>query len=72
MPADPDPLMVDERTAGRMLSLCAKTVANLRRRGELRYVTVGRSIRYRIDELRRFISESESKPLASEGERRCG
>jgi hypothetical protein len=57
MPAEPlAPLLVDEREARRLLGgLCAKTMYNLRRFGELRGVKIGSRIMYDVADLRAFI-----------------
>lgn len=57
MPAEPlPPLLVDEREARRLLGgLCAKTMYNLRRAGDLPTVKIGSRIMYDLADLRRFI-----------------
>jgi len=61
MPADSlapplAPLLVNDHLAGQLLGgLCAKTLYNLRRSGELPAVKIGSRILYDVADLRRFI-----------------
>jgi Helix-turn-helix domain len=49
-------LLVDEREARRLLGgLCAKTMFNLRRAGELPAVKIGSRTMYDMADLRRFV-----------------
>jgi len=53
-------LLVDEREARRLLGgLCAKTLYNLRRAGELPGVRIGSRIMYDVADLRRFIERQK-------------
>lgn len=50
------PLLADETEARRLLGgICAKTMFNLRRSGELRFVKLRGRVMYDIDELRHFV-----------------
>ena len=50
------PLLVDEAQARRLLGgLCAKTMYNLRRSGELPFVKIGSRIMYDVADLKAFI-----------------
>ena len=54
------PLLVDEREARRLLGgVCAKTMYNLRRSGELRAVKIGSRIMYDMVDLRAFIDRQK-------------
>ena len=68
MPADPlgspvtalPPLLVDEHEARRLLGgLCAKTLYNLRRAGELVAVKIGSRTLYDVADLRRFVERQK-------------
>jgi len=51
--------LLTEREAARILNVCPRTVYSLRDAGKLSCVKFGRSVRYRIEELERFIRDSE-------------
>lgn len=51
----PDTLLVDARTAAKMLAVSTRTLWTLTDRGDIPAVRIGRSVRYAIDDLRRFI-----------------
>jgi Helix-turn-helix domain len=54
------PLLVNERGARLMLGgLCAKTMYNLRRAGELPVVKIGSRIMYEVADLRAFIARQK-------------
>ncbi len=54
------PLLVNERQARQLLGgLCAKTMYNLRRSGELPGVKIGSRIMYDVADLRRFIDRQK-------------
>ena len=54
------PLLVDEREARRLLGgLCAKTMYNLRRSGDLGGVKIGTRIMYDVADLRAFIQRQK-------------
>ena len=62
MAADPPvaPLLVDEREARRLLGgLCAKTLFNLRRAGNLPSVRVGSRVFYDVNDLRAFVQRQK-------------
>jgi hypothetical protein len=55
-PPTPTPLLVNEREARRLLGgLCAKTMFNLRKYGELPGVKIGSRVMYDLADLRAFI-----------------
>jgi excisionase family DNA binding protein len=57
-----DRLLVNEREAGRLLSVSPKTVYNLRRRGKLRAVMIGSAgVRYDVRDLRAFIDQAKEE-----------
>ena len=54
------PMLVNEREARRLLGgLCAKTMYNLRRTGELPGVKIGSRIMYDVADLRAFIQRQK-------------
>lgn len=54
------PLIVDEREARRLLGgLCAKTMYNLRRSGELLGIKIGSRVMYDVADLRAFIERQK-------------
>jgi excisionase family DNA binding protein len=57
--AGPTRLLVDTPTAAKMLGLSARTVWSLNAAGELSAIRIGRSVRYSIRELERFIAQRE-------------
>ena len=61
MTAEPlTPMLVNEREARRLLGgLCAKTMYNLRRAGELPGVKIGSRIMYDVADLRAFIERQK-------------
>jgi len=48
-------LLLTIREAAEALSVCAKTVSNLTRRGELPVVRIGSAVRYDLADLQTFI-----------------
>jgi hypothetical protein len=53
-------LLIDEREARRLLGgLCAKTMYNLRRAGELPAVKIGTRTMYDLADLRRFVERQK-------------
>ena len=56
------PLLVSTRDAARMLAVSERTLFTLRKAGLIRPVSVGlQGVRYSVEELQRFIRESEAK-----------
>lgn len=47
----------------RLLGVCRGTIYNLRRAGRLKPVYLGRAVRYRLEDVRRLIEESQEKGL---------
>lgn len=52
------PALLTEAEAAQALSLCTRTLRKERQAGRLRYVKVGRTIRYSPDDLAAFIDAS--------------
>lgn len=48
-------LLLTEAEAAERLRLCQRTLRNARREGKLRYVLIGRAVRYTEDDLKNFI-----------------
>jgi hypothetical protein len=58
------PLLVNEREARQLLGgLCAKTMHNLRRSGELAGVSIGSRIVYDMADLRAFVERKKGERL---------
>ncbi|NLZ05581.1 MAG: helix-turn-helix domain-containing protein [Phycisphaerae bacterium] len=57
----PEPLLVNAKQAGRMLSVCERTIFNLVGRGELRPIRIGKSIRFSIEDLKAWIARQQNK-----------
>lgn len=53
--------LLTEREAAKFLRVSPRTVFGLREAGKLVCVKIGRSVRYRLAELERFICESEKE-----------
>lgn len=51
------PLLISEKEAARLLDCCEKTVAQIRKEGQLKAVRVRGSIKYTRSEIERFISD---------------
>lgn len=58
---DPDKLLLTEREAARALSISARTLWELRKKNKIPYVVIGRSIRYPIQALKDWISDSTNR-----------
>ena len=50
-----DPMVVDEDQAAQMLGISRRMVFEFRSKGELRYVKLGRLIRYRVSDIQAFL-----------------
>ena len=57
----PAPLLLTCREAAAALQVCEKTLWTLTRDGKLPAVRIGRSVRYSVDDLRRFIEASKAE-----------
>lgn len=57
----PEPLLVNARQAGRMLSVCERTIFNLVARGELRAIHIGKSVRFAVEDLKAWIARQHTK-----------
>ena len=53
------PLLVDEKTAAKLLCVSIRTLFNLRRDGALPFVRLGAAIRYRVEAIERYLRERE-------------
>lgn len=53
----PPRLLVSEREAASMLSICPRSLWTLRTAGEIPHVRVGRSVRYAVADLERWIEQ---------------
>ena len=69
-PQRPEPLLVDEREAARLLSCSTRTLYNLRKRGELPAIKIGEAVRYDVEDLREFIERAKRGPRADRTDRR--
>ncbi|MBN1359728.1 MAG: helix-turn-helix domain-containing protein [Sedimentisphaerales bacterium] len=59
-----NPLLLSPRDAARALSVCGKTLYNLREAGEIRAVRIGRAVRYSVEELQAWIERASEKKCA--------
>ena len=59
-PIDP-PILVDAKEVARLLSLKERTIGELRRTRDFPYVETGRYIRYRIDDVKKWVDQQASK-----------
>ncbi len=69
-PTPPEALVVDIRTAARLLGVCEKTVRNLTKRGELPVVRIMGRVLYRRVDLEDFVrrrSQIVVNPMACVG-----
>ncbi|MBK8267552.1 MAG: helix-turn-helix domain-containing protein [Planctomycetes bacterium] len=55
------PVLVNSREAARLLSLSTRTINSLQSRGVLRPVKIGRSTRFRIEDILRIAQEGTAK-----------
>ena len=55
-----EPLLIDARTASRILGLSPRTLWSLTNCGTIPCVRIGRAVRYSVDDLRRWI-EAQKK-----------
>lgn len=60
-------LLLSPREAAKALSVCEKTLYNMREAGEIRAVRIGRAIRYSVDELQAWIARASEKKCAENG-----
>lgn len=78
----PAPLLLTEPEAAGMLKLCQRTLREARQEGKLRYILIGRAVRYTIDDLESFIASlrevnqcppaSINKPKSARRQKRGG
>ena len=57
--------LLTEREAAEFLRVCSRTAFNLREAGKLTCVKIGRTVRYRLEELQRFVRELEGISTAA-------
>lgn len=57
---EPEPLLVDSAKAARMLGISSRTLFSLQASGHLRPTRIGRSVRFSIAELQRFVAANEA------------
>lgn len=58
-------LLVSEREAASMLSICPRSLWTLRTAGEIPHVRVGRSVRYAVADLEQWIEQQRNGPATS-------
>ena len=56
-----EPIAVSKATAAKMLSVCERTIDNLVKAGRLRCAQIGRRVVFSIQELHRFLDESQTQ-----------
>ena len=56
----PPTLLLTEREAAKALAICERTLFTLRTSGEIPHVKIGRSIRYYVADLHRWIAEKKT------------
>jgi len=56
----PPPILITARQAAKTLSICARTLFTLTKRGEIACVRINRSVRYAPDDLKAFIDRQRS------------
>ena len=59
-PKDP-PILVDAKEVARLMSWKERTVGEFRRTKDLPYVQTGKYIRYRIDDVKKWVDQQASK-----------
>jgi len=60
-------LLLRERDAAAQLAVCPRTLRKWRQDGDIEYVLIGRSIRYNITDLERFIAARKTRCACSKG-----
>lgn len=55
-----DNLLINEKQAAKRLSLSAKTLSKIRKRGEIAFVAVGRAIRYDVQSINAWIERART------------
>lgn len=58
------PLLLTEREAAHLLNCCEKTVYTMRKKGLLKFMNLGNTVRYPRAELEKFIEE-QSKTVSA-------
>lgn len=61
---DLEPLLVKPAEAARLISLSERNLWGRTASGEIRCIRIGRSVRYRVDDLKAWI-ESQQEPQAA-------
>ena len=54
------PLLITRNQACEVLAISERTLDRLAKSGEIKPMRIGRSIRYHLDEIRRFVDEQKS------------
>ena len=52
-------MLLTESEAAKILRICPRTVFSLRKTGKLKWVKIGRQVRYTFEEIKRYIRDSE-------------
>ena len=58
----PEPWLMTEEQAAEVLGVRARLLRDLRRRGDIGFLKVGRLVRYRRQDLQRFIEQNAVEP----------
>lgn len=61
-----DQLLMTEAQAARMLSISPRKLWQLRKDGAIPYVPIGKSVRYRVSDLQRWIDSQVTRQPAPE------
>jgi excisionase family DNA binding protein len=62
--AEVESLVVDVRTAAKMLGVCERTVRNLTKRGELPVIRIAGCVRYSVEDLKEFVRQQSRRETA--------
>ncbi len=63
-----NPLAVDEHAAAAMLGISVRSFWEYRRTGEIPTIRIGRSVRFAVDDLRRFLDSKRQDSDFGQGE----
>jgi len=58
---DPAKLLFTVRETARVLAIIERTLFSLTKRGEIKRLKIGRSVRYSVEQLKRWIDEHEQE-----------
>ncbi|HAI14381.1 MAG TPA: DNA-binding protein [Phycisphaerales bacterium] len=56
------PLVVDTRQAAKMLCISERTLAELKKQGQIPFIQIGRSVRYAIGDLEAWLKSKTQRP----------